>query len=57
MPGDGHGEHLQNVGGGGIDEHSHKFQTHHNGQNVMQHGLHVGKIGRAGRDHMRQLQP
>lgn len=32
VPGGGHDQHLQGIAGGHIDEHSHKFQTDHNGQ-------------------------
>ena len=44
MAGNGHGEHFQNVGRGGVHQHSHKFQAHHNGQQVVQHVIDIGKI-------------
>ena len=44
MAGDGHGQHLQDVGRGGVDEHPHKLQPHHDGQQVVQHMPRVRQI-------------
>lgn len=55
VTGDGYGEHLQNVGGGGVNQHPHEFQSHHDGQQVMEHVADVGKICRPFGDHVHYL--
>ena len=56
MAGNCHGQHLQNVGGGGVDQHSYKLQTHHNGQQIVEHMVHFREIAAAGGKHMVKLQ-
>ena len=48
MAGDSHGQHFQDVGGGGVDEHSDKLQTDHDGQQVVQQVIHVMEIAGRG---------
>ena len=55
MTGGGHDQHLQRVAGGHIDQHTHKFQTDHNGQNVVQEVGQIVKIGIYG-DHLIDFQ-
>ena len=54
LTGDGHDQHLQRVGRSQVDEHPHKLQTDHDGQNVMEEGVQVHKIIRL-REHLVDL--
>ena len=44
MAGDSHSQNLQNVGGSGVNEHTHKLQTDHDGQQIVQHMAYIIEI-------------
>jgi hypothetical protein len=41
MPGDSHHQHLQNVGGSGVQQHTHELQANHDGQHIMENAVEV----------------